>query len=206
MFSLPPGANFSLAARRRVSETSQTATISVFSALAARPEAGDANTLVGAEDTAVGGGRPGGGGGQKITTLHHGCTPAGALPVSPIGHMLALVAYRGVRCSRGAKGLPGNNLFNLRRPLPYLTVAAPMRCQSRATVRELSRYAGRYGERGDLRCGGRDRQSGWDGGGGGGGGGRGRGGGGGPPRGRGGGGPRPGGTEREGGACVEGGS
>src|ERR1039458_8813343 len=163
MFSLPPGANFSLAARRRVSETSQTATISVFSALAARPEAGDANTLVGAEDTAVGGGRPGGGGGQKITTLHHGCTPAGALPVSPIGHMLALVAYRGVRCSRGAKGLPGNNLFNLRRPLPYLTVAAPMRCQSRATVRELSRYAGRYGERGDLRCGGRDRQSGWDG-------------------------------------------
>src|ERR1035441_10177653 len=27
----------------------------------------------------------------------------------------------------------------------------------------LSRYAGRYGERGDLRCGGRDRQSGWGG-------------------------------------------
>src|ERR1039458_4350534 len=96
MFSLPPGANFSLAARRRVSETSQTATISVFSALAARPEAGDANTLVGAEDTAVGGGRPGGGGGQKITTLHHGCTPAGALPVCPIGHMLALVQRPGI--------------------------------------------------------------------------------------------------------------
>src|ERR1017187_6085217 len=57
---------------------------------------GDANTLVGAEDTAVGGGRPGGGGGQKITTLHHGCTPAGAWPVCPIGHMLAPVQRPGI--------------------------------------------------------------------------------------------------------------
>src|ERR1035441_8042991 len=38
-------------------------------------ETGDANTLVGAEDTAVGGGRPGGGGGQKPSASLTAPTP-----------------------------------------------------------------------------------------------------------------------------------